>query len=443
MYFFDADLEARSVLKERFVWMLYMGIFFFLLYGASNQYAALTAPHPSLWMLWEKKIPFVEAFIVPYMSSDIMFVIAFFLPYTRLELRVLSARVLFIVLISCAIFVLFPLQFAFPKPKIEHFTFLFGLLEADLPFNQLPSLHIAFAIVLWFSMRKYLKNFWIKSLTAVWLGLIGVSTLLVYQHHFIDIPMGAVLGFLALFFVNVKKNSLLTHSFTTPRSLKMALYYIVAASVLMFLGFASASLVSWFFVWMFIALLGVSIIYTFGLNHMLAGEKADASWWQWVLFAPYFVGNYLSWLYYKRKISLMSHLKDNVYIGRYPSASEYVCLKEQGIEYMLNLATEQQVQKKKTSQMRLPFLDQTIQSPESLHKGVQYIEAHKAKGVYIHCTLGLSRSVLLASAWLLSQGHTLEEAQNYITKTRPNYVKSPYMGITLDMYLAYLKTINV
>jgi len=442
VYAFDSSLTARSVIKERYVWMLYMGIIFFLLYGAANQYAGITAPHPSYWMGWEKKIPFIEPFIVPYMSSDVMFVIAFFMPYTRLELRVLAARVLFIVVFSCMVFVLFPLQFAFEKPEVEHFTFLFGMLEADLPYNQLPSLHIAFAIVLWASMRKHFKHTWLKVFTALWLWLIALSTLFVYQHHFIDLPAGALLGILALYVIAEEKESLLTHSFTTPRSLKMALYYIVAATLMMVLVFVVSAPLSWVFLWLFVSLLLVSIIYAFGLNTLLAGKEAKASWWQWLLFAPYFVGNYLSWQYYKRKLPLMQALKDNVYLGRYPSAKEYSVLEEKGICLALNLATEQQVQKKGLAQIRLPFLDQTIQSPESLHKGVQYIEAHKDDGVYVHCTLGLSRSVLLTSAWLLFNGYSLEEAQEEIAKIRPNAVKSPYMQITLEIYQKYLNELN-
>ncbi|MCF6242081.1 MAG: dual specificity protein phosphatase family protein [Bacteroidales bacterium] len=114
--------------------------------------------------------------------------------------------------------------------------------------------------------------------------------------------------------------------------------------------------------------------------------------------------------------------------------------KEKGIKNILNLATEQQLQKNDFSQRRLPFLDQTIQSPESLHQGVQYIEAYKNDGVYVHCTLGLSRSVLLISAWLLFKGDTLQEVQEQIEKLRPHYVKSLYMQITLEVYQEYLET---
>jgi len=117
-------------------------------------------------------------------------------------------------------------------------------------------------------------------------------------------------------------------------------------------------------------------------------------------------------------------------------------LVDKGIGMAINLATEQQIQKNGLSQIRLPFLDQTIQSPKSLHEGVEYIEAYKKEGVYVHCTLGLSRSVSLVSAWLIFKGHSIEEAQEEIAKIRPNYVKSPYMEITLKMYQEYLASLT-
>jgi len=442
MYVFDHALTAKTVMKERLVWMLYIGLIFFLLYGVANYYAGLTAPHPSLNFDWEKNIPFIPEFIVPYMSSDLMFICAFLFPYTRLELRVLAARVLFIIITAVVLFTFFPLQFAFEKPATtESFSFLFGLLEADLPYNQAPSLHISFAIVLWYSMRKYLTIWWAKILVATWIWLIVLSTLFVFQHHFIDLPTGAALGFFTLYFIHVEKDSILIRSFTTPRSLKMGLYYLIASALFLILS-VNVVHFSWLFFWLFLSLFSVSIIYAFGLNTLLAGKEAKASWWQWILFAPYFIGNYLSWQYYKRKLPLMHVLKENVYIGRYPSAKEYSALEEQGISLSLNLATEQQVQKNGLPQIRLPFLDQTIQSPESLHRGVQYIEAHKHDGIYVHCTLGLSRSILLVSAWLLFHGYSLEEVQEEIAKVRPQYVKSAYMQITLEIYQKYLNSLG-
>jgi len=87
----------------------------------------------------------------------------------------------------------------------------------------------------------------------------------------------------------------------------------------------------------------------------------------------------------------------------------------------------------------LPFLDQTIPNPKLLHKAVLLIEEHKEEGVYVHCALGLSRSVLVISAWLLYTGHSRDEVEQIMNTIRPNYVKSQYMSIALDIYENYIK----
>jgi membrane-associated phospholipid phosphatase len=426
MYKFDVALSAKTAMKERVVWMLYLGLMFFLLYGSANQYASLTAPHPSLFFGWEHKIPFIESFIVPYMASDLMFVLVFLLPYTRLELRILALRVFAIVTFSVLIFVVFPLQFGFEKPEPEQFTFLFNILSADLPFNQAPSLHVSFAIVLWYSMQEKIEAKWLRVVLAVWFGLIALSTLFVYQHHCIDLPTGALVGFLAVYFISKKKENRVLRAFTTPRSLKMALYYLVASALFMLLAFN----VSVWFLYPFISLFLVSVFYAFGLHEMFSKYRFFH-----FLLLPYYAGNYLSYCYYKPKLELMVKVKEGVYFGRFPMFEEYAKVKEQGIKSILNLAWEQpKVEKISLYQKRLPLLDQIIPNPKQLHEAVLFIEEHKKEGVFVHCALGLSRSVLVISAWLLYMGHSRDEVEKIMQKIRPNYVKSEYMGIALDIY---------
>ncbi len=437
MYLFDPALSASATLKERFVWVLFMGALFFILYGAANQYASLT-PHSSIFMEWERHIPFVPSFIIPYMSSDVMFCIAFLLPQSRLELRILALRVLFIVTLSVLIFTVFPLQFGFEKPHSDQYQWLFGLLSADLPYNQLPSLHISFAIVLWMSMRAHLKNVFLKYAVALWLWLIALSTLLVYQHHFIDFPTGALMGALAI--AIIRPNNRLLEKFTTPRSLKVGLYYLGAAVLFLVAAFAYHSLIA---LWLFLSMASVAIVYAFGLNHLIAGKESKASLWQWIVFAPYFIGTNLSWRWYKRKLPLMSHVEDRIYFGRHPAYNEYDAIRSQGINHTVNLALEHQINRSTLEQTRMPFLDLTIPDPEVLHAVVLMIEAKKENGIYVHCALGLSRSVMAISAWMLYRGYTMEEINERMKTIRPMVVKSKYIHVALNLYQAHLMSLSV
>lgn len=437
MYTFNPALDAPATLKERFVWVLFMGALFFILYGAANQYASLTH-HPSIFMEWERHIPFVPLFIIPYMSSDVMFCIAFLLPQSRAELRILALRVLFIVSFSVVIFTLFPLQFGFEKPKSDEYQWLFGLLSADLPYNQLPSLHISFALVLWVSMRSHLKNIFLKYAVALWLWLISLSTLLVYQHHFIDLPTGALVGGAAVAMIH--ENSKILKRFTTPRSLKMGLYYLASAILFLVGAFTYHSLIA---SWLFLSMLAIAIAYAFGLNHLIAGEESKASLWQWALFAPYFIGTNLSWRWYKRNLPLMTHVEGRIYFGRHPAHHEYEEIRSQGVNHAINLALEHQVNRSLLEQTRIPFLDLTIPSPEALHRVVLMIEDKKEHGVYVHCALGLSRSVMTISAWMMYRGYTMKQIEERLTIIRPTYVKSKYVYIALNLYQSHLEVLRM
>ena len=94
---------------------------------------------------------------------------------------------------------LVPLRFTFSQPETHGIVgFLFAMLTGfDKPFNQAPSLHIALLIILWVLYARHVPR-WALWLLHPWFVLVGVSVLTTYQHHFIDLPTGALLGFLCL-----------------------------------------------------------------------------------------------------------------------------------------------------------------------------------------------------------------------------------------------------
>ena len=437
----DFNPEALVSLNERFMWMVFMAVVLLMLYGASNQYALLSAPHPSLYASWEREIPFIAWFIIPYMSSDVLFALAFLSPQNRLELRTLALRTLFIVTFSVIIFLVFPLQYGFAKPEIGQYSILFFILSlVDLPYNQLPSLHISFAVILWASMKHHIKRPVLKYALASWFWLIVCSTLLVYQHHFIDLPTGALMGFLALLAIPKNKTNPWLNYFTTPRSLTLAFYYLIGAlAVLVGLFFVDHVFFKAIVLWIFIALFLVSIAYAFGFYTLLVGKDGIASWWQWLVFAPYFLGTYLAWQWYKKDLPLLTPVAQKVYVGRHLDKDEYTKLDTLGITHTIHLALEYQCFLPSFAQTRFAMFDITIPSPKLLHEIVMAIEVQKKEGVYVHCALGLSRSVIAIGAWLIYQGYSLERVYEHLKENRILYVKSDYMDEGLCLYQAYLR----
>jgi membrane-associated phospholipid phosphatase len=169
---------------------------FFIVYPLCNWLASRRGHVSSFYFGWEKSIPFVPVFIIPYASINLFFVGAPFLAKSERELRTLTKRIVLAMLISDACFVLIPLRFAFPVPAVGGtIGALFDALHGfDRPFNEFPSLHVAFCVIV---ANVYLRRapgiLW--GVILVWFVLIVASTLLTYQHHFVDVLGGLAVGF--------------------------------------------------------------------------------------------------------------------------------------------------------------------------------------------------------------------------------------------------------
>lgn len=86
--------------------------------------------------------------------------------------------------------------------------------------------------------------------------------------------------------------------------------------------------------------------------------------------------------------------------------------------------------------LHLPTVDDTAPSIEHLDRGVVFIkEIIDAGGkVYIHCGAGVGRAPTMAAAYLIAEGHTLEEALQMIRKVRPFITITPPQMAQLTTY---------
>jgi membrane-associated phospholipid phosphatase len=168
---------------------------FLTVYGGCNWFTARRANVGTFYFEWERNIPFVPFFILPYMSIDIFFVGAPFLCRTDRELSVLAKRIVAAITVAGISFLLFPLRFAFPRPHADGwlgaiFDWFRGM---DAPHNLVPSLHAAFTLVLFDVYFRHTRGF-TRVATTIWFVLIALSPVLTYQHHLIDIVGGFVLA---------------------------------------------------------------------------------------------------------------------------------------------------------------------------------------------------------------------------------------------------------
>ena len=89
---------------------------------------------------WELGTPFIPWTIVPYWTSDLLYVLSLLVCTTRREVDMHAKRLLAVQVISAISFLVFPLHCAFERPETHgFFGWLFTvLLGFDKPFNQAP-----------------------------------------------------------------------------------------------------------------------------------------------------------------------------------------------------------------------------------------------------------------------------------------------------------------
>ena len=185
-----------KLLKLKIKYTIFISIFFVALYKGAEFYTYTVDSVPSYFMEWERNIPFLPIFMLPYMTSAPFFLVTIFLEKNEKNLKLLMKRAIFLTVISTTIFVVFPMKFYFPKPEIANTTFrtffyVLGLLDSS--FNQCPSLHVSFAFLSNIVYYREIKNIFLKYFLCVWGFLVAISVFFVYQHHFVDFVGGTLI----------------------------------------------------------------------------------------------------------------------------------------------------------------------------------------------------------------------------------------------------------
>jgi membrane-associated phospholipid phosphatase len=169
-------------------------LLFMLVYGGADWVTGFRERH-HVHLPFELQIPFVPAAIVGYMSLYGLFAIAPFILRTRCELRALAATLATAIVIGGICFLLFPAELAFPEPTdLGEWQKLYAVADlVNLHYNLVPSLHVALAIICvdLFARRAGRLGaliFWI------WGAAVCASTVLLHQHHLVDVVAGLVLA---------------------------------------------------------------------------------------------------------------------------------------------------------------------------------------------------------------------------------------------------------
>jgi membrane-associated phospholipid phosphatase len=386
-----------------------------IVYGVTNTLASRSDNVGTWYYAWERHIPFVPILIIPYFSIDLFFFFAPFLCTSREERLTLAKRILLAIGVAGLFFWLMPLTTAVPRPNVESwlgpiFRFLYSF---DQPHNLFPSLHIALRTILVGTYVRHARGV-TRSLIHVWFSLIGFSTLLVYQHHVVDIVGGFVLAAIC-YYVFVERadtrplpqplprgeGSQSARPTTVPR---IGNRYAVLSLLLIALSFTYV----WWSLWLLwpAASLAIAASSYFGAGASIYRKRnGQIPIWSKLILGPFLAGQWISWLGYTKRSNAFDRVTDRVLIGRRLTDREAeIAVMENGIVAVLDLTGEFSEAKafRALPYCNIEIADLTAPSQGQLVAALAFVEEHATRGtVYIHCKAGYSRSAAVAGAVLL------------------------------------------
>ncbi len=167
---------------------LWIGVAFFGVYPTMNWITSLRAVRLHLYVPAELAIPFVPQFIWAYLSMYVLFFLPLiFVPTARMP--PLGKQLIAGTLISAALFLLLPAELGFVRtvPSAAPYANLYaGIFGVDRPFNLVPSLHVIYSSAITLACADFARPRARFGL-LLWLVVIVASTLLVHQHHLLDV----------------------------------------------------------------------------------------------------------------------------------------------------------------------------------------------------------------------------------------------------------------
>ena len=457
----------KPSLKSSLLKLALVGALFYTSYGLSNHYAASLAYVPEIAFAWERNIPFWAWTIVPYWSLNLMYAAAFFLCRNAREQNCYVTRLVSAQIVATTCFMLFPLHFGWPKPPTDGlWGWLFDSLVAfDLPYNQAPSLHIALSIIVGaFYWTRFPK---IRMPIFLWQSLIALSVLTTYQHHFIDVPTGALLGWLVLWAIpqhgvspfkrqdlfvvqpaeqtgylktvsceaKLSSGKAKTPPETRSREIKIAMLYLSGA-VLSALPSCLGGAWLWM-LWVSMSLSVVAFAYLTG-NAAVFQKQADGrlSAAATVLLLPYLAGVRLNMAYWLRGKAKTARVRDDVLIGSVSGISD-------DIPAVLDVCAEYPRPHYRGAYRVLPLLDMVAPSENDLVQAALLLEALRRQHgkVLTCCALGYGRSAAVVLTWLLAYGgcRDLAQAMAELKQARPQMVLPPETAKAVEAAAGYLK----
>lgn len=175
--------------------LLAFGLVWCVVYGGASLFTGLHGYRVDVHMPWEMRIPFVPAVAPLYLSLNLLVLAPWVVFRTRRELLPWWSALIAQTCIAGVFFVLVPVDPVFPARHVEGaMAGIFALTDLlNLDHNAFPSLHVAFACTGAAAIASRLTGWW-RGVPALWAAAIAVSTVLLHEHHVIDVVGGGLLA---------------------------------------------------------------------------------------------------------------------------------------------------------------------------------------------------------------------------------------------------------
>lgn len=179
-------------------WCFWIAVAFFSIYPTTNWITAHRDATFDLYVQTELGIPFVPQFIWAYLSMYVLFLVPLFAVRPE-RMPKLGKQLIAGTIASGIIFLLLPANLGFARsvPIDSAYSGIYASMFAlDRPHNLVPSLHLVFSSAIVLACTEASPPSY-KIALFVWLTAISLATLLVHQHHILDI----VSAFLLVYFL--------------------------------------------------------------------------------------------------------------------------------------------------------------------------------------------------------------------------------------------------
>jgi protein-tyrosine phosphatase len=414
----------RPSLAVSLLWLVGLGVFFYSSYGFSNWLAGTRAHVPSIVFAWESGVPFLSWTIVPYWTTNLLYAASLFLCRTRAEFFSHVRRLLTVQVVCVVCFILLPLKFSRPQPDTAGTFHLFyaALRSFDRPYNQAPSLHVALTIVLGAVYLRILPR-WARVAYIAWSALIVLSVMTTYQHHFIDIPTGILLGlFCVWLFPSEGHRRISSWQMARDRRLTLALGYGAVAILSALIASSLRGVFLWL-LWPAFALFSVALAYLWlGVSVFDKTPEGTIGWPSRLLLLPYLVMARFNSRLWTQGEAKTVEIVEGVHLGRFPARQDVA-----GFATVIDLTSELSKPAVPTRWICYPMLDLAAPHPALLASAADAVERARVQGpVLVVCALGYGRSVATLAAWLVRTGRAsdVDSALAQLRSRRPKLLVS-------------------